>query len=248
MKIAIQLCLFILLGFESFSQPNPREDIGLTVFDSLKEYHYKAIYIGIDGDTLSNEKIVLKPTGKPWKFQKSQTAYRVIYKYSKEDSIKISKLPNPTSVGRRKQKPIFLEKEVTTGALENPHELWMHPFRENQYVYTEIAPFPDVRKDSLEIGAQWKTRLNIMIGLGSFKGKVNCQYNVVGKGDRKYKNLLLKDCWEIESTGTHSKLGVSQLNFYYHKKYGFVELNYRFYDGTIIQFSLLDVIELYNKE
>jgi len=64
---------------------------------------------------------------------------------------------------------------------------------------------------------------------------------VVKKEERQYGDLLIDNCWLIQSIGEHSKLGKNYLDFYFHSTYGFVEMNYRFYDGTIISFVLSEV-------
>jgi hypothetical protein len=76
-------------------------------------------------------------------------------------------------------------------------------------------------------------------------GKVySSTYKAVKKQDRNYGELNLKDCWLIHAVGEHNKLGKSYLDFYYHSEYGFVEMNYSFYDGTKISFVLQDVKDL----
>lgn len=50
-------------------------------------------------------------------------------------------------------------------------------------------------------------------------------------------------CWLVRSVGKHNKLGNSYLDFYFHPKYGFTEMHYRFYDGVKISFVLEQVLD-----
>ncbi|MBK0382463.1 hypothetical protein I5M32_05765 [Pedobacter sp. SD-b] len=235
--------IFTLLTTGSQLEPNDSlKNQSLEVFSPNKIYEFQASYINSKGDTLTKEWIELKPFGKPWKFQKTQTAYIVYYHFTKADSLKFLSNLNPVSKNPKKPKPYFWSKTSgETGALENDTTLWMHPFRENQYVYTEIAPFPEIRKKLLKIDGEWKNGLGIYLGWGNFKGKVFSTYTVLKKENRTYGNLYLKDCWLIHAVGKHNKLGKSYLDFYYHPEYGFVEMNYTFYDGVKINFVLKSV-------
>jgi hypothetical protein len=46
---------------------------------------------------------------------------------------------------------------------------------DNQYVYTEIAPYPQVKLDSLVLGGVWHNKLAILMGWGAFNGKTSSQ-------------------------------------------------------------------------
>lgn len=68
-----------------------------------------------------------------------------------------------------------------TGVIENERQLWMHPFRSNQYNFTEVAPFPEV-KFPVEVGREWSSSLGIGAGWGDWDNTiVSNYYKVVGK-------------------------------------------------------------------
>jgi hypothetical protein len=224
---------------------NPSDTLkkeNLVIFNPSKTYHYQATFINFAGDTLSKEQITFKPTGEPWKWDKKQTAFEIQYSYLPKDSIAFLSHLNPQSKKIDKPERYMWDKKIITGAIETDSQVWIHPIRENQYNYTEIAPFPSVMKDSLHIGGEWHSLLSITMGWGAFKGKVIRQYKVIKQENRLYGNLSLQNCWLINSVGEHDKLGKSYLDFYYHREYGFVEMNYRFYDGTKITFVLKEVV------
>ncbi|PZE15838.1 hypothetical protein DNU06_15775 [Putridiphycobacter roseus] len=221
----------------------------LIVYNKNKTYTYEAIFVQKDGDTLTTENIVVQPTGEPW-VQKTQTKFYIHYN---TDSNFIH-FVNPINARRKKfekYKKIYKKKgedfsvwwtkKSSTGAIESSKELWIHPFRDNQYVYTEVAPFPCVELDSLNIGGNWHSSLEIMLGWDNFKGTVKSDYTVVKNEDYNYGDVVLDSCWRINAIANHSTLGESKNNFLYHSEYGFVQQHLTLYDGTIISFKLIKV-------
>jgi hypothetical protein len=115
----------------------------------------------------------------------------------------------------------------------------MHPMRDNQYVHTEVAPFPSVRRAQLRAGGGWQGgRLFILSGWGAFKGTMQPTYTVEKLVTRQYGGRPLAGCWLIHAVGKHSRLGNSYLDFCFHPQYGFTEMHYRFFDGTRVSFVL----------
>ena len=227
------IALFLVTSFNNiFSQIEKT-----VIFDSLKLYVYSAKFISNYGIT-TNEKIHLLPSGLPWEFQKTQTKYSV--KYFPSDSL-INLVIDPTSKKGEKISRRIISS--TTGAFENDEKIWIHPFRDNQYKYTEVAPFPYIRFDSLMVGKSWDgDKTFILSGWGKFKGNVTSKYQIVGNKKIDFNGIVLENCWEIVATSIHNKLGQSDAKFIFHAKYGFIEMNYKMYDGTLIDFKLEEVI------
>ena len=124
------------------------------------------------------------------------------------------------------------------GVIENENRIWIHPLRQNQYVLTEIAPFPEV-KLPLEVNRSWQSMLQIYEGFGSFQGDVKSNYIIESREARHYKFGTLA-CWKINSEGEHTKLGKNGAVFYFNKEVGFTEMNYWFYNGYKISLKLID--------
>ncbi|UOR05600.1 hypothetical protein MUN82_00525 [Hymenobacter aerilatus] len=217
----------------------------LVIFNANRTYHYHAVFVSPTGDTLSQERITFQPLGQPWVGQpKRQTGFQVRYTYTTQDSLTFLAYPNPKTKRLDKPEKYWWHNQETTGAIENRQEIWMHPIRGNQYAYTEVAPFPQVKPASLQAGGGWQENpLYIMMGWGAFKGKVTPTYQVDRQATRQYGSLTLPDCWLIHAVGEHSKLGKSYLDFYFHPQYGFTEMHYRFYDGTRISFVLEQALD-----
>ena len=221
-------------------QAAPPTPDSLVIFNGRRTYQYRAIYVSPAGDTLSRERIRLLPSGQPWVGQpKRQKACTVQYSYRPADSLTFSARSNPQTLDTQKPYLYDWRKSTVTGVIEDPREIWIHPFRNNQYAYTEEAPFPQIRRAFLQPGSSWRGgRLFIMGGWGAFKGSVQPTYTVEKLDDRQYGVRTLSGCWLIHSVGKHSRLGNSYLDFYFHPQYGFTEMHYRFFDGTRISFVL----------
>jgi hypothetical protein len=219
--------------------PVPAPD-SLVIFRTPRTYQYQAVYISPAGDTLSKERILLLPSDQPWVGQpKRQRACTVQYSYRSADSLTFAARPNPQTLAPEKPQSYDWRKSTVTGVIENAQEIWMHPFRSNQYTYTEVAPFPQVKRAFLHSGGSWGGgRLFIMGGWGAFKGSVQPTYQVERQDTRRYGASTLPGCWLVHAVGKHSRLGNSYLDLYFHPRYGFTEMHYRFYDGTRISFVL----------
>ncbi|WP_370089118.1 hypothetical protein [Ekhidna sp.] len=132
-------------------------------------------------------------------------------------------------------------RQTNTGIIENEGMFWMHPFRQNQYNFTEVAPFPGVRLP-LEIGKTWTGNLNIGDGWGDWKNSTLSNiYQVVAfeEIDLSYGKM---QAWHINSTTT-APFGVSTHNFWFNDELGFVKMIINSYAGQTLQFELIEVIE-----
>lgn len=128
------LCFLSFLTFPT--TPSAGEADTMEIFSAARTYHYKATFVSPAGETLSTERITFKPSGQPWKYQKSQTAFEIIYNYTPQDSVTFLSYPNPKSTEGKKQVPYIWHKSEITGAVEHDEKVWIHPIRGNQYVYT----------------------------------------------------------------------------------------------------------------
>ncbi len=225
--------IIALISTSVFSQQHKRE-----LYDSLKVYTYNAVFINEVGDTSSNETILFKPQGKIWKIDEQQDVVKTIY--SSNDSV-LAQFKNPKDKKKEHTK-IRKTIESTSGLIETDSLIWLHPFRGNQYAYTEVAPFPEVKISKLQVGKCWNGgELSIQFGWGGLKGKVIDNYQVIGNSQISWNNKELRDCWEIKATGIHNKLGESTVNYIFQKEVGFLTMDYHFYNGYRIVFSLVEI-------
>ena len=105
------------------------------IFKAGRIYHYRAIYLASNNDTLSNSLVNMKTTGERWEWQpeKQDLIYYEFPDY-KADSIKLCN----HYINKEFQ---FWAGKTGEGVIENIDQVWMHPIRINQYKFTEVAPF-----------------------------------------------------------------------------------------------------------
>lgn len=195
-------------------------------------YKYSGLYSDSSGEIITSEKITLQPTGKTWDADPKQTLMDF-----KLDSITAdwNKLP-PVPLNGKLQSWMINYQE---GVLQTSNKVWMHPIRKNQYILTELAPFPEIvlpiKKDTT-----WKNTLWIYEAFGTFEGTVECTYTITGVEIRTYEFGILP-CWKIIATGMHDKLGINSAIYYFNEEVGFTEMNYLFYNKQKIEFKLTSI-------
>lgn len=193
----------------------------------------------------------MSPKNHKWLVDRSQQAVRYSYY---PDTLGLKNFVNPINKMKqfseyfndkqtKKGKPFYGAWNIneSTGAVENAKSVWIHPFRANQYIYTEVAPFPEVEYEHLKVNDSWIGSINIGYGWDNFIGHSASIYTVVGRAD--YRKINLNDCWEINAISRHSSLGESCLNYLFHSEYGFVEMKYEFYDRNRIEFYMVEIID-----
>lgn len=204
----------------------------LNYWDSTKTYVYNAIYSDSAGNTITSETIQIKPTGKPWEFEPKQTLFKIKFDFNAKDSALLA--ANPLNGMHKPWKRNYLE-----GVIQDSTRVWMHPIRKNQYVLTELAPFPEV-KLPIQRGDSWTNTLWIYKAFGTFEGTVESIYKI----DTLIQTVYLKDtlnCWRINAAGTHNQLGKNSITYLYQEQLGFVELDYHFYNEQRLIFRLTNI-------
>jgi hypothetical protein len=196
-------------------------------------YYYEAIFKDSIGNVVTSENINIIPTGVIWEIDTKQTLANYEIKFDSSDSTRLAS--NPLNGVKKAWRKNYQE-----GVISNDTLLWMHPIRSNQYVLTEVAPFPMVKFPTTE-GRNWQNTLWIYKAFGTFEGTVECNYKVEKQEIRKYAfDEIL--CWKIEAIATHDKLGTSKITIYFNEKIGFVEFSYHFYNGMTMNFTLTDYL------
>jgi len=141
----------------------------------------------------------------------------------------------------------WIEESEITGMIETDSSIWLHPPRGNQYVYAYLSAYPKVDLNELKLGGKWGSKLYIQKGYPSneeFTGTVENDFKVIGTGVDTVGNSEIKDCWKIESTDIHSKLGKTTSYFVFDKVYyGFVRMEFEYYNGIKIIYRLKEVIK-----
>lgn len=192
-------------------------------------YKYSALYVNQQGDTLSNETILITP--RDTIFNIDQTL--LVYHFSRQNIVLKSRTDSIVGFNN------MWVDSIGECALENS-ELWIHPFRSNQYILTEISSFPQI-KFSPGLGLKWKSTLILPSEWGNFSGKVKSRYEIVAKESREYSWGIENNCWKTKSLGKHNRMGKSYLTTYFKEGFGFLEMNYHLFNGDRIMFELIEV-------
>ena len=219
---------------ETYEREIPKKRI---IFKKGKVYHYKAIYIGSNNDTLSNSFVNIRTTGLRWD-QQPEMQDLIYYEFPgyKADSIRLSN----HNINKKHQD--WTDKRGT-GVIENVERVWMHPIRVNQYKFTEVAPFPEVFFP-LQKGKKWDGgETSIFEGWDEWSGQtVKSKYKISGKATYLLKKGSEISCWVIKSVAKCSS-GKSKLLALFNEEYGFVKMEYQNYENEKLVFELIDVEE-----
>jgi len=184
------------------------------IFTKNKEFIYLVQYHQNELAITTNERISLTITGNAWKNASNQK--EAIWKYQTKSKTKMI-FKDQFSLG-------WLPVD-TTGVIENDKKIWLHPPRNNQYTLTELAPFPDFRKNK-KVGDSYSSITFMGDGLGSWKGKkVKCNYLITNINKGKEDSL-----WTIKGTSEFEGK-INNCEFIFSNIRGFISLSYSFFNG-----------------
>ncbi|MDW3209094.1 MAG: hypothetical protein R8N23_04460 [Reichenbachiella sp.] len=246
MKLTTTLIIFLTLvsckerstSFEEIqcspSTTSENDNIG-QVFKPCRQYIYQAKYWDEDYNLISDELIWMMATGKDWDAQPElQDEIIIQYNYSEDKIDEIKKF------GINKTLDYPWERKVITGIIENKNQTFMHPFRQNQYAFTEVAPFPSVNFP-LEIGKTWDSNMNIS-GWGDWaESTLKESYEVIGRDSIELPIGVLQ-AWHVRGIA-YADFGNSQNDFWYNEKFGFVKTIIKNYKNQLLKFELQEIIE-----
>jgi hypothetical protein len=245
-------CFFIIffLTINSlFAQENYESDERVACFNGDQEYLFRALYIDTEGDTITNEKMILRPLGRPWFFQmRYQVAVKYIYHTDTagyKNYVDIEEyFHNRNQKYLEKKKELLISEDETTGASAKNGTLYMHPPRTNQYRILQYAAHPLVYTKGMTDSIFKYSRTLHFIGMG---GKLMQEYTVKPIGDTTLNNSKVK-AWNILATSGgdfneyHESLNLdSTLEAIVTKEYGFIKMHYTFKNNIKIQFDLEEV-------
>jgi hypothetical protein len=222
-------------------------------FNKQKEYHFNALYIDSQGDTITEEKMVLKPLGKPWLFQPwLQESIRYIYH---TDTAGYKNYVDTEKHFRERNKKhlakigeLLLSSSEKTGVTTKKGVFFMHPPRTNQYRMLQYAAFPIVYFNALNDSTNHFDYKRKFIGMG---GPIIQEYTVTPQADTLIEASIVK-AWQIaaSSSGDYNDYNESlhildaTLDATFTEEYGFVKLHYTFENDIKIQFDLEEVVRL----
>lgn len=239
-KVLLPSCLSLVSCFHEKSKLlcEPGYDyFNASVYEPCSEFVFRAKY-WYDGELVSDENISVFITGNHWQYDSSQAEALLLYNsdYDQSSIERIRSFGINPEINERKW-----VNQSTTGIIDNENMVFLHPFRDNQYYFTEIAPFPEVFFP-FYLGKTWTGKLNIGAGWGIWDGqRIETSYEVVKKESLIISGKKYDNCWKISSRA-NSTFGVSSLNTWFHDEFGFIKYNYITYAGQILQLELVEVV------
>jgi hypothetical protein len=207
------------------------------VFKPCRQYIYQAKYWDSEYNLISDELIWLMATGNGWDAQpelQDEIIIQYDYDETKVDQIKKFNINNG-------KKDIPWSRMETTGIVENKATIFIHPFRQNQYYFTETAAFPEIRYP-LEYGSSWTSDLNIREGWGDWSNTtLKTTYKILELEtiDIPFKKI---EAWHVRATST-AEFGNSQHDFWFNEEFGFIKMIIKNYEGQLLAIELSEVIE-----
>jgi hypothetical protein len=222
-------------SFDSLNQNENRYSLDNKVFKIGNEFVYSYEYFDKDGE--------------PYYFKMGDQGWHFIEKEA-FDSAAISAVKLKVLAGEFYQQSKIsytLHPNIyfsMTGIIENKANVWMHPPREALFGILELNPFPYV-EFPLETGKKWTWNLTIGDHWGDkrwleWEGRINnqMQYEIVDRVQLNNK-LGKLNCYKILATASN-RLGKTELLAYFNEEYGFVRMNYKNIDGSLINLELTE--------
>lgn len=247
MKIFIPIILTILIvscnpkksafnEVECFPEMKKSHD-SIKIYKPCRQFIYRAKYWDEDYNLISDQRIWMMNTGKTWKFSDNQVEVTIQYEYDESEIDFI----NGYNINSSYDNTQWV-KSTGEGFIENDSLIFFHPFRFNQYIFTEVAPFPQIKPKDLSVGASWEGTLNIH-GWGDWDNStLKMNYLIVELATIQTEFQILDSCWHISSV-CNAPFGKSTHNYWFNKQYGFVKMVYKNYKNQLLSFELIDVVE-----
>jgi hypothetical protein len=216
--------LLIVILFFMLCQTKAQDN---KILEANTSYTYLVHYSDSIGKIEFTDTLIFQTTQVPWKYDPGNQV-TVLWKYSQK------KLPEAL---KKKIYTVGYNEVDSTGAIENQDEYWLHPPRAGYFSITEIAPFPSYRKFARVYDVYFST-LSIGAGWGSYENtKIENEYRITASSTVTIQGRVYA-CNTIDATGTFH-LGVNKVRYLYNKQLGFVDFDYRFYNGVKLRLQLL---------
>ncbi len=214
-----------------------------TIYKAGRKFVFRYFHVNLKGDTL-----LFKNSNKEnfsgWQFErKSKRDSTIIYKHVMKIKSGLGSFKNqiPEYFQTVFSNEYLLQNgnsigNESSGIIENPKNVWMHPPRLWFFKSLEINPFPYIKAPfkignkwnwSLEIGEWWADKRWILWE-GAIENKYN--YQIVDKIKLK-TSLGNLSCYVVDGQA-HSRIGKTYLKSYFNEQFGFIKLDYTNIDGT----------------
>ena len=208
------------------------------VFKPCRELVYNMKFWDSNFNLISEDRVIMMVTGKPWEFQldsKIEAVVKYEFDLNEVETIKQYNINEPI-----KDWSWITENRV--GVMENKRRILMPLFSQNQYKFLNAVPYLDV-KLPLESGKKWRgSGFNFREGWGDWSNTIVKDYYEI----KSYESIELPnttlDAWYVSSF-TEAEFGNSTHDFWFHPELGFVKMIIKNYGGQTLQIELIEVID-----
>ncbi len=217
-----------------FERPHLRK-----IYTPCRQFMYNAKYWDKDYNLITGSRVLLSITGNFEIKQDGKEQVEGIYQYEYKESDFARAAPHNINTTLADTGWV---QQMVQGLAETQQDVWMTPFRQNQFKFTQVCPYPSVNLP-LEEGKQWYSNLIMYDGWGDWDNQqLRSNYEVLGQETVELPIGVLENVWHVNAiVGTNT--GYNTLDMWFSEEYGFVKLIYKNYGGQLAQFEMIEVIE-----
>ena len=204
------------------------------IYVASRTYTYQAYYIeqGLDTSSISEVVLIASNDLLDSKYTFNQVSITFINSLKLSDSIRLEHTTHNKTFS-------FWADSVKEGVIENIQEIWIHPVRFNQFLWTETIGYPQCMLP-LSVNKTWTGQTSIPPNTWGDWGNsiIYNEYRVKDKKQFYLKNTPI-NCWEITCI---SKMNgkTASATYLFHEEFGFVVMDYTHYSGDRIYFKMID--------
>lgn len=223
------------------------------VYSPGSTYKYQAIKLNAQGDTLSTEIVRMNIDSTINQDNDDPNKIYFIWEYTSRASYETALRPSSHSTTGKD----WMDSDTTTLSFDE-NDLYIHPIRENQYYQAEVAPHPTIKFNSKQEDESYQSKIVILKGFGKYNMKEYLSKYVIQPAElipyngAQIKGLRLIAETEIkaftfgsagakpqEGTDIFKDAKLSKASFLLSGQYGFMTMNFDFYDGEKLSLSLI---------
>ncbi len=129
--------------------------------------------------------------------------------------------------------------ETVTTVKEDGYDTWITPFRDNQFAFTQVAPYPSVNLP-LTTDKQWTSNLLIYGTWGDWDNQQLIS-NYLSLDEEQIVLPFQTITTRHVTSYVDTDFGRSTHDFWYNNEFGFVKMQYKNYQGQLLIFELQSV-------
>ncbi|MFY0690152.1 MAG: hypothetical protein JXQ90_23465 [Cyclobacteriaceae bacterium] len=201
------------------------------IFKACRTFMYRARFWDQNFNLITDQKVRMVVTGDDWQHDPQRYSDLLVqYQFSEEEE----QMASEFNLNILRQIP--WKRNIHAGYLETKNDCWMHPFRYNQYLFTEIAPFPSVPLP-MQPGLEWTSSLMIYDWGDWTDFQITNYYEVIGQEKVELPIGEIGETWKVVSYN-ETEVGRNEHTFWFNEDMGFIKMHYKNFAGQTLIFEL----------